>query len=184
MTSLVNFINGGGVVIAHGDNTSFDETVDALLNAFGLDVVNTSNNGGPTTVAITAASHPVMDGPFGAVADHAIQDSAHLSTTVGAGGGQLLAEYAGGAFGAIAAVGPGGARLGGLVFLPDSESYGLQDADFRGITEGRRVFNNAVAWAVGITDDGGGPNPAPAPGTLALAGLALLGLARRSGAGR
>lgn len=161
--SLVNFINNGGLVIAHGDNTSFSETVDGLLNVFGLDVNGATNNGGPTNVNITDPGHPVMNGPFGVVDVHAISDSAFL---LPAGSpGEVVAFYEGGGEGAIGIVSPGPGRLGGLVFFPDSESYGLSEPNFRGLVEAERAFNNAVAW-VSAFDDGTPGGEVPEPATL------------------
>jgi hypothetical protein len=164
ITSLVNFINNGGLVIAHGDNTSFSETVDGLLNVFGLDVNGATNNGGPTNVNITDPGHPVMNGPFGVVDVHAITDSAFLLPA--SGPGEVIAFYEGGGQGAVGIVGPDvPGRLGGLVFFPDSESYGLSEPDFRGLVEAERAFNNAVAWVSALRDPGT-PGEVPEPATL------------------
>jgi hypothetical protein len=167
VSSLVTFINNGGVVIAHGDNLGFDVSSDPLLNEFGLDIINTSNNQVLTTVNIDNTLHPIMSGPFGTVAPHSISDSARLGAT-SSGAGEVIGSYAGG-FGAIGVVDPGVGRAGGLLFLPDSESYGLTESNFRGSTETERVFNNGIAWAIGL-------NTVPEPSIIALFGMGLVGL--------
>jgi PEP-CTERM motif len=169
ITSLTNFINGGGVVIAHGDNTGFDQTVDGLLNAFGLDIINTSNNSATTTVNILNGSHAVTNGPFGVVNDHAISDSARLGAA--SGDAQILGQYSDG-FGAIGIVDPNGTtRLGGLLFLPDSESYGLTNSNFRNLADTKTLFNNSIAWGVNIANAS-----VPTPSTLLLFGFGIAGL--------
>jgi MYXO-CTERM domain-containing protein len=170
VTSLTNFINGGGFVIAHGDNLGFDQTVDGLLNVFGLDVVNTSNNTSNTTVSIVAPLHPVANGPFGVVNSHQITDSARLVNPA-SGPGSLIGVYADG-FGAIGVVDPGPGRLGGLVFFPDSESYGIREGNFRGLTDARIGFNNAIAFAIANNQ----PAAVPEPTSLCVWGAGLLGL--------
>ena len=167
--SMTDFIQNGGVVIAHGDNLSFDETVDDLLNAFGLDVNNATNNTNANDVIVDLASHPVMNGPFGGVGTHEVRDSAHLLTATAPG--EILTSYTTGQ-GAIGAAGPVGPWGGALIFFPDSETYGLNEADFRGQPEARRAFNNAIAWAVQV--------PEPASCTLAILGLGFMARRRRT----
>lgn len=174
VSALGSFINGGGVVIAHGDNLSFSETVDGLLNAFGLGVNNAMDNTGTLLLNNTAPSHPVMNGPFGTVGAISIRDSAYLLPP--ASPGQILAQYSNG-FGAIGAVDPGAGRQGGLIFFPDSETFGLTNQDFRAQAEAQRAFNNSIAWAVSVTN--GTFKTVPEPGTLALLGLGLVGIGLR-----
>lgn len=170
VTALSSFIAGGGVVVAHGDNTAFSATVDALLNVYGLDVDNGANNGSDT-VTPTNASHPVMSGPFGVVAAHTVQDSAFLSAIDASLGGSLIASYSVSGRGAIGVVNPGAGRAGALLFLPDSETYGLAESNFRNQVEAKRVFNNGIAWAVTVAN---APHSVPEPGTLALLGVGLV----------
>ncbi len=171
VAALAGFIDAGGVVIAHGDNSGFTATVDALLNVYGLDIVD-PNNQVPRTVNISTPSHPVMNGPFGVVGAHGITDSARLGPPAGVG--QVIGTYSDG-FGAIGVVNPGGSRAGGLLFLPDSESYGLAEPNFRNLVDAKRAFNNGVAWAVRIAN----AQAVPEPGAAALMGLALVGLFAR-----
>jgi hypothetical protein len=171
ITALTDFINGGGVVIAYGDNTSFSQTVDGLLNAFGLDVNNAAHNVATTQINMTNPAHPIVNGPFGVVGSHSIVDSAYLIP----GSPDIIGSYFSGQ-GAIGAVGPGAGRLGALIFLPDSESYGLAEANFRGLADARRLFNNAIAWSVDIAS---ADAAVPEPATLTLLGFGLAGAGLR-----
>jgi hypothetical protein len=138
-------VNGGGFVVANGDNTIFSSQIDPLLNAFGLDTVS-PNQDSAVALTILQPNHPVMRGPFGQVTDLQAGDAAALAPPLL--GAVILAQSPDGR-GSIAAADPAPGRLGALVFFPDSENN-LTDFGSRGPSspdESRLAFLNTVAYA-------------------------------------
>lgn len=172
LIALINFINRGGVVIATGDNTSFTSSVNSLLNTFGLNIVS-PNNSSNSLISINNSSHQITNGPFGAVSHFTIRDSSNLApATLEA---EILGTYASG-YGAIGLVDSNGTtRKGGLLFLPDSESFGYAGS-FQGGENAKTLFNNSIAWAVDVKARS---TDVPEPSTLAIFALGIMGLASR-----
>ncbi len=70
-TALTNFVSGGGAALLFADNDlQFQPASQSMVQPFGLDC--TGNIVGSVMATVTNLSHPVADGPFGAVSNYTI----------------------------------------------------------------------------------------------------------------
>lgn len=168
ISNLVNFVNGGGVLVVNNDRSTSFTSLDPLLNAFGVDIVS-----GPTdsveALNIDDPAHPIMDGPFGQVLAMGLRDASRYAALIPEV--NIAASWQNGD-GAIATLGPGAGRDGAVIVLPDVERFLLDFDSNLGTGDTEIATLNAVAFGVSVING----TPIPEPGMLAIIGLGFAGI--------
>jgi hypothetical protein len=163
VTSLYNFVSGGGSLILFGENIYYDSFQNSVASAFGVSYNSDYYEGSFSYTCNT--SHPIMQGPYGEVASYSI----------GLGGGgkikdlgpyavSLINEQRGDSVAAIIDNGVLCDGSGLVIFL--TGVGGFKD-DSRAVPEGywnSALWNNIFAYSV------------PEPASLFLLGFGGLAL--------
>jgi hypothetical protein len=163
VANLVSWVNAGGVLIINNDRSTSFTSLDPLLNAFGMDLVSAPTDA-IEALTIEDGAHPIMNGPFGVVSSMGLRDASRytsLSPDV-----DMIASWQNGD-GAIAVLGPGGARQGAVIALPDVERFLLGFNSSLGTGDTEIATLNAVAYGVSVI---------PEPASMALIGLFTTGI--------
>lgn len=161
--ALFNFVSAGrGALIFADNNQEFEPASDSMVSPFGVDA--TGRIEGSATGTVTNTTHPVTNGPFGAVTT--FTDAAFPGWFGGLGMyAEPLARLDVNNQIALAVIDPGKitATSGGVVFFSDTKL----NTEYTGST--LILLENAIAFAV----------PEPFASSLALPGIVLLAICRR-----
>lgn len=174
--ALIDFVNGGGDLIINNDRTDPGGflTLEPLMQAFGVSLIRepTAN---VEALNILDQSHPVIDGPFGAVSSVGLRDASRFDVS-GGDAEAVLSWQDGDVALAVLRANPNVGRLGTVVFLPDVECFLLINSN---CSLGSGDYGVASRNAIALALNDNAPSPVPAPGAALLAGPALVGLMLR-----
>jgi hypothetical protein len=140
-TALLDFVLGGGAVVA----TTDDELHD-ISDLFGLTLVNSSYG----TATPTALSSPLVDGPFGVVTQVVFSGNQGIYTSLGPASGIADADGSVPAGPAVAVIAPGalGAGSGPVVLVADVDVFTTDACAFvgGGYAANDVFVRNLFAW--------------------------------------
>lgn len=158
-SALTGFINAGGRALLFTDNNlQFEVASDSMVNPFGLDATGVVP--GSSTATVTNTTHPVTNGPFGAVTTINYESFPSWYGTIGPNATALARlNFNNEVSLAVIDYGVLSPGSGAVVFFADTTIY---NSNYMGSTI--TLVDNALAYTF---------TPVPEPGSLALVGTAV-----------
>jgi hypothetical protein len=142
-TALTNFVWGGGAALLFADNDiQFQPASQSMVQPFGLDC--TGNIAGSVIATITNLSHPVADGPFGAVSNYTVASFPGWFDSLGPNAVSIAILNPNSQV-SLAAIAPGmlSSTSGGAVFFSDST---INDGSF--VNTLPTLVDNAIGFVL------------------------------------